>query len=361
MLIRPRKRKRAPFPGDPTDRAGFHLRVLEFLDAIQVAGRTEETAYAYSLNLAQFVRWCQERDLRRPAEITRPIIERFQRWMFLYRKPNGRTLSFTSQLSRLAALKSFFRWMARQNHIAASPAADIELPRVRRSIPREILTAAEVEAILALPVIADPEGLRDRAILETLYSTGIRRAELAHLSIWDLDAERGTLLVRQGKGRKDRVVPIGERAVAWIDKYQADVRSSLATSPDDGSLFLTNWGEAFNPDRLSHVVSAYVKKAGVTKHGSCHLFRHTMATLMLENGCDIRFIQQLLGHESLQTTQIYTQVSITKLKEIHTATHPGARLERRAAKEKSAAIDDELHVELERALAAEALEELDAK
>ena len=142
--------------------------------------------------------------------------------------------------------------------------------------------------------------------------------------MWDLDAERGTVSIRQGKGRRDRMVPIGERAVAWVAKYSADVRPGLVVPPDAGVLFLTKEGLDFTPDHLSGLVTRYVERADIAKHGSCHLFRHTMATLMLEGGADIRYIQQMLGHAELSTTQIYTQVSIRALKAIHTATHPGA-------------------------------------
>ena len=152
-------------------------------------------------------------------------------------------------------------------------------------------------------------GLRDRAILETLYSTGMRRLELIGLSCYDLDRERGTVMIRQGKGKKDRMIPIGERALAWIDQYLESARPDLVVGQDDGTLFLTNAGEAFTPDRLTQMVRDYVDAADIGKRGSCHLFRHTMATLMLENGADIRFIQAMLGHAELSTTQIYTQVS----------------------------------------------------
>ncbi len=148
--------------------------------------------------------------------------------------------------------------------------------------------------------------------------------EVINLKLFDLDAERGTLMVRQGKGKKDRMIPIGERAIAWIWKYVSDVRPELVLGEDDGLLYLTNLGEAFTPNRLTQLVRNYVHGADIGKTGSCHLFRHTMATLMLENGADIRFIQEML-----LTTEIYTQVSIRKLKQIHTATHP-ARLQRAA-------------------------------
>ena len=175
--------------------------------------------------------------------------------------------------------------------------------------------------------LSQPSGIRDRAVLETLYSTGIRPAEACAIKLYDLDHERGTLMIRQGKGKKDRLIPIGERATAWIDKYLAETRPLLAREPDDGTLFLTSTSQPYLPEGLSKLARRYVQASGIGKQGSCHLFRHTMATLMLEGGADIRYIQQMLGHKELSTTEIYTHVSIQKLKEIHELTHP-AKLEK---------------------------------
>jgi integrase/recombinase XerD len=158
----------------------------------------------------------------------------------------------------------------------------------------------------------------------------MRRKELMNLLIYDISFERGTIFIREGKGKKDRIIPIGDRALAWVKKYLYEERPKLAMMPDNGFLFLTDQGEQFSPTRLTEIVRECIDEANLGKKGSCHLFRHTCATLMLEGGADIRFIQQQLGHAELSTTEIYTQVSITKLKEIHTATHPGAKLEKRA-------------------------------
>jgi integrase/recombinase XerD len=170
--------------------------------------------------------------------------------------------------------------------------------------------------------------VRDRSLLETLYSTGIRRMEAVRLGVFDVDLPRGAMTVRQGKGRKDRVVPMGARAAAWVEKYVQEVRPLFVMEPDPGALFLTEDGDPITPSRLTQMVRRYVDRAELGKRGSCHLWRHTCATLMLENGADIRFIQEMLGHADLSTTQIYTQVSIKKLQETHAATHPGARLGR---------------------------------
>ncbi len=223
------------------------------------------------------------------------------------------------------AVRAFYKWAARQRHVLHNPASEIELPKAERRLPRPALTIAEAELVLARPDLDDPAGVRDRVILEVFYSTGIRRAELAHLAVTDIDHERATLLVRQGKGKKDRLIPIGERGLAWVRKYLAEVRPKLAVAgDDDGTLFLTGEGTALALDALTRIASGYVKASGVPKAGACHLFRHTMATLMLEGGADIRYIQAMLGHAELSTTQIYAQVSVRALQAIHAATHPAA-------------------------------------
>ncbi|MGH8701040.1 MAG: tyrosine-type recombinase/integrase, partial [Burkholderiales bacterium] len=231
------------------------------------------------------------------------------------------------QRSRLVPLKTFFRWLTRGRYLLYNPASELVLPRPPKRLPRHILTLPEIEAILAGCDLETLPGIRDRAVIETLYSTGVRRMELGRLKVYDVDLEGGALLVREGKGRKDRMIPIGERACAWIRKYLADVRPSLVVEPDEGILFLTDYGEPLKGERLGYLVRSAIERAGYSFPGSCHLFRHAMATHMLENGADIRYIQAMLGHAKLTTTELYTQVSILKLKEIHAATHP-ARLER---------------------------------
>lgn len=313
---------------DQSDPQGFGVRLVDFLDWMRVHNYSERTVESREIWLGGFVRWCGERGITRPTEVTKPILERYQRFLYYHRKKNGQALSFRSQYTRLVPVRTFFRWLARNNYLLYNPASDLDMPRLEKRLPKAVLTASEADAVLGQADVTEDLGVRDRAILETLYSTGMRRAELTKLAVYDLDVDRQTVMIRQGKGHKDRVVPIGERALAWIEKYRLDVRPGLVVPPDEGVLFLTNLGEEISPRHLSHLVRCYVDAAGLGKQGSCHLFRHTMATLMLENGADVRFIQEMLGHARLEATQIYTQVSIRKLKEIHTATHPSAKLGR---------------------------------
>jgi integrase/recombinase XerD len=275
----------------------------------------------------RFIVWCDERSITRPVELTRPMLERYQRHLHQHRKSNGAPLSVMAQLGLLNAITAWCRWLVRQNHLLHNPAADLELPKKPKALPKTILTVQQVEAILNLSDVTTLLGLRNRAIMEVFYSSGIRRMELIGLKLYDLDIERGTLMVRMGKGRKDRFIPVGSRACAWVDKYLVQVRPEIVTGYDDQTLFLDDFGQPMSVRFLGDLIRRHVEASGITTPGACHVFRHAMATHMLENGADIRFIQAMLGHANLETTQIYTQVSMTKLKEIHSATHP-ARLER---------------------------------
>ena len=250
------------------------------------------------------------------------MLERYQRVLFHHRKRDGAPLSVAGQHVRLTTIQGFFKWLRRKYYITANPAADLELPRVEKRLPRQVLTAHEAEQILNQPDLSTPVGLRDRAILEILYSTGMRRKELTGLRLYDLDLERGTVMIREGKGKKDRLLPIGARAAAWLNKYLEEARPKLIVQRDEREVFLCVSGRGLTPGVLGHVVHDYVKASGIAKNGSCHLFRHAMATLMLENGADLRYVQQMLGHARLTTTEIYTHVNIQKLVEVHRLTHP---------------------------------------
>jgi len=319
-VVTPRKQKPAP-------EIPLEMMMREYLQSLAIQNYSELTISNREFLIRQFIQWCRERGIADPLGVTRPVLERYQRYLFLYRKKSGEPMSFRSQHSRLVPLRMWFRWMTRQNHLLHNPASELELPRLGQPLPRNILSASEVEHILQLCEVADPIGLRDRAIIEVLYSTGIRRGEIVALKLYDLSLERGVILVRQGKGKKDRYVPIGERAIAWLEKYVREARPQLAMEPDDMTVFLTAQGEPFSRDHMTSNMKARIDAAKLGKTGACHLFRHTMATLMHENGADIRFIQEILGHVKLETTQIYTHVSIRTLQQVHAATHPAAHLE----------------------------------
>lgn len=324
---KPRASKHPPFIVDKDNPTNTRSMIARFLEDMLVKNYSTETVKTRAKNLRFFVSWLNEREISSPVEVTRAHIDRYQRSIFYHRKKNGMPLSTGSQSLRLQVVRSFFKWMAKKNHILWNPASEVELPRIESRLPKYVMTVSEAEQVLEMPDVETQLGVRDRAILETLYSTGMRRMEILGLRIHDLDEERGTIFVQQGKGKKDRMVPIGDRALQWIERYLVEVRPQWVFEADQQKLFLTREGSPMSASRLTQIVGEYVAAADISKEGSCHLFRHTAATLMLENGADIRYIQALLGHARLNTTEIYTQVSIRRLKEVHSMTHP-ARLER---------------------------------
>jgi len=293
--------------------------------------RKEERAYSertlevHRWILRKFLVWCSERDLHQPQQITKPILESYQRWLFRYRKENGKPLGVSTQRNRLGALQQFFSWLCRENVLPANPAADLELPREQARFLPKALSRDEIAALFAIPDTSDVLGVRDRAILEVFYSCGLRRTEVARIDVEDLDLSREVLSVVRGKGGKSRTVPLGGRTVGWLTRYLNESRPRLELRQDEHALFLTGYGERYNPCSIGNWMKRVMIAAGIDKEGACHLLRHSCATHMLENGADIRFIQQLLGHANLKTTSIYTEVSILQLKEVHARTHPHAK------------------------------------
>ena len=303
--------------GTLADCIGHHIQWHRVRNARESGLQTRRA----ELNL--FAAWAQERGLTDPGQFTRAILESYQRHLWHYRKKNGQPLSISSQSRRLGFVKKLFSWMCREWILQANPASELVPPRREKPITAEALSIQETEAILAVPDLSDPLGLRDRAALELLYTSGIRRSEAVRLEVGDLNRDRQTLHIRKTKSYQDRIVPVGSRALRWLEKYLFDVRPLLQIATVEPHLFLTAYGEGFNADVFGRIVTRYIRRADIGRDkGGTHLLRHACATHMLEGGADLRFIQQLLGHASPETTAIYTHVSILKLQAIHAGTHP---------------------------------------
>ena len=308
----------------PQQAQAMAAALARYLEHLGVRGYRPQGMATAARYIGDFITWATERGVSHPAQVSRAVLERYQRFLYHYRKRNGEPLSIASRRCKLVPLRGFFRWLTKQAEIPANPAADLELPRKLKRLPRVVLSATEVERVMAVVDLGTPIGWRDRAMLEVLYATGIRRMELAKLELGDVDAERCVVLVREGKGGKDRMIPLGERALHWLRQYLDNAREQLAWNDLDKTLFLGNEGKPLSPLWLSTVIAKRVDAAEIGKRGGCHLFRHTMATLMLEGGADIRHIQAMLGHAEISTTQIYTEVAIRQLSLVHARTHPGA-------------------------------------
>jgi integrase/recombinase XerD len=300
----------------------FDEAICDHLVWLASHGYAEGTLSGRRHHLIGLAGFLAEREITDPARVTPTHLDSYQRHLFHYKKRDGKPLSFRTQAQRLIPIKGFFAWLARSGAISFDPAATLVLPKTEHRLPEAVLSIEEVESVLACPDTTTALGVRDRAMLEVFYSSAIRRMELISLRVADVDHARGTLFVRQGKGGRDRHVPIGERARMWVQRYCDEARPSLSPTPDIDTLFLTVTGGSFAPDVLSRQVTAYMRAGAPDKHGSCHLFRHTTATLMLDAGADVRYVAEMLGHKKLETTMIYTRVSLIKLREVHSATHP---------------------------------------
>lgn len=290
--------------------------------ALGQSDRTLETKKS-ALNL--FFQWCTQQEITLANRVKAKHLEQYRLYLCRYRQPfNQRPLDIASQRNRLTAVKVFFRRLKKRGLITSDPAVDLELPRVARRLPRGVLNLKEIEAIMEIIPSHTMTGLRDRAIMEAYFATGIRRMELANLELTDVDLISGLMTVRLGKGAKDRRLPVADRACKWIIQYLRTSRPDLACNHSGTILFLDNKGLKFRGHQLSKKASTYIKASGVQQNGACHLFRHSTATLMHENGADIRYIQEMLGHADISTTQIYTHVAISRLQDVYSKTHPAA-------------------------------------
>ena len=325
-----RKRKRTMRyrrPPVAVEHTGFYPYLLQYNETMAVRGYAEATLHRRESDIRRFIGWCDERSITRPQDVTKPILERYQTHLYYYRQANGEPLSPTSQNHYLTSVRQFFKWLTQQNHLLYNPASELVIVKQSVTLP-VVLSVEEVERLLQQPDVRTPTGIRDRAILECFYTTGMRRTECCHLGVHDVNLARATMLIRHGKGDKARLLPLGERALVWLERYLTTVRPQLMLDIKEPALFLNDYGEPFRDTKLGDKVKRYMKHAGIDAPGSCHLLRHACATHMLENGAELRYIQVLLGHADVSATQIYTHVSIRKLAEVHAATHPatlGAR------------------------------------
>lgn len=239
----------------------------------------------------------------------------------------GKRLSTASQINLLSYLQSFFRFLRKTKRIATDPSEVIKLPRHSKPLPAATFTPEEVRRLLALPNLHAPVGFRDRCILEVFWATGIRLSELIALDLDDVRFDDELLRLRMPKGRKERFVPIGEGALAWLREYIDNVRPIIAANghkrhKGNSCLFLSRFGRRLDKTSIHYKIQAYRRRAKIKKKIGTHTFRHTLATEMLKRGADLRHIQEMLGHNDLTTTQRYLHVVQAELKKVHGRTHP---------------------------------------
>lgn len=323
-MARRGERFAAPVPGNADDPTGWRRLVDEHLLAMELRGLSAATVYGRRKLLAHLAGWCLDRGITSPLVVSVEVLDGYRRHLHRHVTRTGTVLSVRSQQQHLIATRGLFAWLTRQRLIVANPASELELPKTPDRLPRMVLSPEQAEEILALPDLDSPLGLRDRVMLEVLYATGIRRSELAGLGVADVNLGKRTLFVREGKGARDRLVPLGERATRWIGRYLIDARPTLLGDQlAEPALFVTRDGTNICTAHIGRTIERYLRHAGI-EAGGCHLFRHTVATLMLEGGADVRWVQAMLGHRNLTSTQLYTHIDITRLAAVHAATHPAA-------------------------------------
>jgi len=296
-------------------------RLLELYEDDLSVRYTERTPPSYMPHVYTFLAWLLDRGIDLSAVRTEDLLA-YQSELYAARKKDGRPYAASYQSIRLSVLKSFFRFLTRRGYLLHDPSAEIEHPKAESRLPRTILTKEEAKRILEAPEGKTPRGMRDRAILETLYATGIRASELSNLTPYDVDTEERTLRVVLGKGRKDRNVPLTRAAAQAIETYLVKGRAQLGRSR---FLFLQDRGGRMDRSTLARIVGFWAKEARVKKHVTPHVFRHSVATHLLRGRADIRHIQALLGHASLKTTERYTRVEVQDLRDVIRRAHPRGR------------------------------------
>lgn len=288
-----------------------------FIDALWLEdGLAPNTLAAYRRDLEAFEAWLESEHGRRLPQAGEADI---QGW---FAAMHARSRASTAN-RRLAALRRYYLWARRQGLVHEDPCLRLQASKQPPRFPKT-LTESQVDALLKAPDIVTPLGLRDRAMLETLYATGLRVSELVGLGVLEANLSDGVVRVTQGKGGKDRLVPMGMEAQHWVERYLREARPALLDQHRSDALFVTGRGGPMTRQAFWQLVRKYAVKAGILAPLSPHVLRHAFATHLLNHGADLRVVQMLLGHADISTTQIYTHVARERLRQLHARHHPRA-------------------------------------
>ncbi|RMN96201.1 Tyrosine recombinase XerD [Pseudomonas coronafaciens pv. coronafaciens] len=291
-----------------------HPLIDRFLDALWLEkGLSDNTRDSYRSDLALFSGWLQERNVDLPVAGREVILDHLA-----WRVENAYKPRSTARF--LSGARGFYRYLLREKLIAVDPTLQIDMPQLGKPLPKS-LSEADVEALLAAPDLSEPIGERDRAMLEVLYACGLRVTELISLTLEQVNLRQGVLRV-MGKGSKERLVPMGEEAIVWVERYMRGARDELLGGKPSDVLFPSTRGDQMTRQTFWHRIKHQATVAGIGKSLSPHTLRHAFATHLLNHGADLRVVQMLLGHSDLSTTQIYTHVARARLQEMHAKHHP---------------------------------------
>ena len=299
--------------------------VPAYIGHLQVLGRSPTTLKNVRYALRHLTRFLEKEAVFDIEALTFDILEGYQQELAFYLTQKGKLMEIESQGKILSMVKGFTRYLKQMDYLVTDPGERIKLPKTPMRLPKVILSPKEIKRLLAAPDTRTTTGFRDRIILEILYDTAIRRFELAGIKVADLDLDAGYIRIR-GKGNKQRVVPLSHRVCELVRNYMLFVRPCLIKNNDNGYLIAGRWGGQMNLSTINAIVKDSARGAGIKKKVTTHTLRHTCATHMLRAGAPLRHIQELLGHACIETTQVYTRVTINDLKKIHAKYHPSEQL-----------------------------------
>jgi integrase/recombinase XerD len=298
------------------DKLDFLL--LKFTEYMKANGFAERTIESYAQNVGYYTEYLKDIGIENIAEADQRVISDYQSRLYL-QNYKGKPLSASTRQLRLTCIRTFYRYLLKAGLAVYDPTANMDLPKTQKHLPKGILSKKEIGTLLSIPNLDTVRGIKDRAILEVLYSTGIRVTELCNLTLADVDLRNGELRVNRGKGSKDRIIPLGEVACDFLELYLREARPKQVNS-NQPLLFVNKKGRKYSRSHIYVIIKRYGKKASIK--ASPHQLRHTCATHLLKGKADIRHIQQILGHASIATTQKYTKVEITDLKRVMKRCHP---------------------------------------
>jgi len=296
-----------------------------YLKHLKTLGRSYYTIKAAKYGLADLAAFLEAEKAPCLEDLNSDVLYEYQQDLAFRITAKGKLLSLRTQAQSLGIVKAFTRFLKEHDYLVHDPAEVIHPPRKPKRLPKVILSANEIQKLMDAADTRTNRGWRNRIILEILYDTAIRRSEMAGIKVSDLDLNAGFIHVR-GKGDKERVVPLSSRVCRLVETYILMVRPAMVHGKDTGHLIVNRWGRQMDPNGVWKAVKRCVELAGIRKNVSTHTFRHTCATHMLKNGAPVRHLQEMLGHESLESTQIYTRVTINDLKQIHAKYHPSETL-----------------------------------
>jgi integrase/recombinase XerD len=297
-----------------------------YLKHMQALGRSHHTIRMTKYSLKRFALYLADNHIINIEDLTGELMEDYQEEIAFSLTAQGKPLSIRSQVKQLCTVRGFTRFLKDKDYLMGNPGDSIMLPKEPKRLPQSILTHQEINRLMNAPDMQTNTGYRDRVMLEILYDTAIRRAELSNIKLYDIDLNAGYMKVT-GKGRKQRVVPLSQRVCDLIQSYMLSIRPSLLKGEDNGWLILNDKGGQIKTHTVWKNIKQCAQTANIKKNVTVHTFRHTCATHMLRNGAPVRHLQEMLGHESLESTQIYTRITINDLKEIHAQYHPFGRSE----------------------------------